>query len=65
MRKVTMNLPASLIDGLAERENKSLTEIVREALKAYRHARAYEALRKMRGKVKFDLNVDELREDRD
>jgi len=61
-RKVTMNLPVSLIDGLPEREHKTLTEIVREALKEYHHRRACQELLEMRGKVDFLLSYEELKD---
>lgn len=65
MRKITINLPAALIDGLAEREGRPLTEIMREALKAYRHARACDALRSLRGKGGLSMSYEELKELRD
>lgn len=64
-RKITVNLPVSLLDSLVESENRSLTEILREALKDYRHRRACEALIAMRGKVDFDLTYEEIKRDRE
>lgn len=64
-RKITVNLPVSLIDGLAESENKSLTEVLRDALKQYRQKRACEALIKLRGTGGLMLTYEELKELRD
>jgi len=64
-RKITVNLPASLIDGLMAREDKSLTEVIREALKQYQHHRACQELLAMRGKGGFLLSYEELKELRD
>ena len=65
MRKITINLPASLVDGLGEDENKTLTQVVQDALKQYRHKRACEALMKLRGTGGLMLTYEELKELRD
>lgn len=65
LKKVTINLPASLIDKTLSHNDKNLTEAIREALKAYNHARACNALKRLRGKVKFSLSYDQIKEDRE
>lgn len=64
-RKITVNLPASLIDGLVEREEKSLTEILREALQLYRRKTLFTQLESRRGKVDFGATWQELKHDRE
>lgn len=62
-RKITVNLPLSLIDGLAE--EKSLTETIREALELYRRRLIFAKLEKRRGKIDFGATWQELKEDRE
>lgn len=64
-RKITVNLPASLIDGLAEGENKSLTEILREALELYQRKVLFGKLEAKRGQIDFGVSWQELKEDRE
>lgn len=62
MRKVTMNLPASLVESATEVLGKgNLTEAVREALKEALHREACKELLAMRGKVKFAYDWKQLR----
>ena len=61
IRKVTVNLPARLLEGT----ELGTTELIREALKWYRHKLACEALLALRGKVKFGMTYQELKELRD
>ncbi len=64
-RKITINLPVSLIDPLLQDGKLSLTETIKTALKEYSQRRACEELLNMRGKVKFLLSSQELKELRD
>lgn len=64
-RKITVNLPASLITPLPGEENINLTEIIKQALREYRNRKAWLALKELRGKVKFDLTYEEMKEDRE
>jgi hypothetical protein len=43
---------------------EGVTETVRKGLELLRRAHAYRQMEKLRGKVKFDFSVDELRDDR-
>ncbi len=65
IRKITVNLPAALVDAVMKYNDKSQTEVFCEALENYRRARAYKALRELRGKVKFLVTYEELKELRD
>jgi hypothetical protein len=65
IRKITINLPASLIDPLLADYPKGQTELIREALTQLKRKRACERLRSLRGKVKFSLTYDQIKEDRE
>lgn len=64
-RKITVNLPVSLIESFTRDKNSNLTETIKQALIEYRHQRACRELLEMRGKVKFMLTAEELKELRD
>jgi hypothetical protein len=64
MRKITAHLPADLLDQAREATGKGITETLRIALEHLAVSKAYAEFRKMRGKVKLSIDLDELREDR-
>ena len=64
-RKITINLPASLIDKTMAYNDKSMSETIREALREYNHRRACKTLMALRGKIQFDLTYEEIKEDRE
>lgn len=61
MRKITVNLPAKLLEGM----DMGATELIQKALKEYRHRWACDMLRQMRGKVKFDITYAQLKKERE
>jgi hypothetical protein len=63
MRKVTVMLPRDLVEKAKTASGLGLTPVIREGLEAVVRREAYEALRKMRGKVKFSIDLAELRRD--
>jgi len=63
VRKVTVLLPRDLVDQALAATGLGLTPTIRKGLEKVAAAEAYEGLRRRRGKVKFSINVDELRED--
>ncbi|MDX2072756.1 MAG: hypothetical protein SFX19_00130 [Alphaproteobacteria bacterium] len=65
IRKITINLPASLIDMAMLGSEKSLTETIREALKRYAHHLACQELLALKGKVKFSLTYEQMKALRD
>lgn len=65
MRKVTMMLPADLIERALKVTGKGLTPTVRESLEQTARSAVYARIRAMRGKLKVDLDLDRLREDRE
>jgi len=65
MKKVTIVLPRDLIQKAQKATGKNLTSTVKQGLKVLSASQAYDALRKLRGKIKLDVDLDELRKDRD
>lgn len=63
MRKITANLPNSLLEKAMNATGENLTDTLKKGLKMVTAAKAFEEARKLRGKVKFDINLKELRED--
>ncbi|MES1156642.1 MAG: hypothetical protein ABUL73_02575 [Alphaproteobacteria bacterium] len=63
MKKITVEVPVETLDAVLQ-DGGSLTEAVREALKAYAQRKAYERLLSLQGKVKVDINLDALRKDK-
>ena len=57
-------LPADLVKRATNATGLGLTPTIRKGLESIAAAEAFDGLRRMRGKVKLSLNVDELRQDR-
>ncbi len=64
-RKITVNLPVSLIESFTRDKKTNLTETIKQALIEHRQRLAYQELLDMEGKVKFMLTAEELKELRD
>lgn len=63
LKKVTVMLPAHLLERATMATGKGIEATIREGLEALVSSHAYEGLRGLRGKVKLSINVDELRRD--
>jgi hypothetical protein len=63
LQKVTVMLPKSLIEKATQISGVGLTPTLRQGLEKIVMADGYARTRQLRGKVKFSINVDELRED--
>lgn len=63
-RKITVELPADLIQKAQNSTGESLTATIRIGLELVAASRAASELRRLRGKVKFSIDLRELREDR-
>jgi hypothetical protein len=63
-QKVTAHIPVNLLHEAQAATGKGITETIKIALTQLAHASAYEALRKMRGKVNFSIDLEDLRKDR-
>lgn len=64
-RKVTVILPTELLRRAQKSTGKGITPTIRRGLELVAAANAYDQLRELRGKVKFSVDLDSLREDRD
>jgi hypothetical protein len=65
MQKVTVMLPKSLVDSATQSTGLGITPVIRQGLENVIAAQSLKRLRSRRGKVRFTINVNELRKDRD
>jgi hypothetical protein len=63
-QKITAHLPVDLLHEAQSVTGKGITETLKIALQQLARANAYEDLRKMKGKIKFSVDLDELRKDK-
>ena len=63
-RKITVRIPDDLLERAQRASGRGLTATVRDGLRLVAAAEAYKGLRRLRGKVKFSLDLTRLREDR-
>jgi hypothetical protein len=63
-RKITVLVPEDLLVSAQKETGTGVTETVREGLKNLASRRAQRELLALRGKVKFSLTWEELKEDR-
>jgi hypothetical protein len=61
LRKVTVNLPEEALDRAMRITGKGLTPTLIEALEELERRQKRSALRALRGKVKFELDLDRTR----
>jgi hypothetical protein len=64
LRKVTVLLPADLVRRASKATGLGLTATIRTGLESITAGEAFGGLRRLRGKLKLSLRVDELRQDR-
>lgn len=64
MRKITVSLPAALVEASLHVSGKGLTETISDALTQARQRWAAQALLQMRGKLDLEIDLATLREDR-
>ena len=63
--KVTIELPKALLKNAQSETGEGITATIREGLRLLASRRTQRELMAYRGKVKFSINLNELREDRD
>ena len=63
LQKITVLLPRDLVKRATQASGQGLTPTIRQGLEAVARAEAFQALRRLRGKVRFSIGVDQLRED--
>jgi len=64
-RKITAFLPAELLTTAQTYTGSGVTDTLRIALERLNHAEWSKRMLALRGKVHFDVDLDELREDRE
>lgn len=64
IQKITVHIPRDLLQIAQKATHKNITETVREGLERVATDTIYENLRRHRGKVKFSIDFNKLREDR-
>jgi hypothetical protein len=65
MRKITVQVPEDVLEKAQAYTGEGVTQTVTAALKRLASIQAQQELLKLRGKVKFGLSLEQLREDRD
>jgi len=65
-RKITVHLPAELVEAAQAATGAGVTETVRQGLEKLKRERFYSMMKALRGKVDFsDFDLDDLREDKE
>lgn len=64
VRKITVHVPDDLLKKAQRETGEGVTETVRRGLTLVAASSAYERLRRMRGTVRLDIDIDDLRADR-
>ena len=63
-KKITVDVPEDLLRRAQESSGQGITATIRTGLQLVAATGAYEALRRLRGRVRFSVDWRELREDR-
>ncbi len=63
-RKITVEIPASLLEKAQRASGAGITQTVRTGLKLLAASETYARLRKLRGKVRFTRTLADLKADR-
>ena len=65
MRKITAFIPISLLETAQANTGEGVTETIRIALEKLNHVAWSRRMLELRGKVKFEFDLEDLREDRE
>lgn len=63
-KKITVEVPEELLRKAQRSTGEGVTSTIRRGLALLAASRAYDELRKMRGRVRFSIDLEKLREDR-
>ena len=63
-KKITVHVQEDLLRKAQKSTGQGITETIRRGLQLVAASESYEALRRLRGKVRFSIDVERLREDR-
>lgn len=61
VRKITVNIPAGVLEAATRITGKGVTATVLEGLAELRKREMRSALRRLKGKVRFELDLDATR----
>jgi hypothetical protein len=64
VRKITVDVPEVLLEKAQEATGLGITQTVRTGLQLVAASQAYDRLLELRGKFKFSLTWEELKDDR-
>ncbi len=64
IKKITAHLPEDLLARAQKATGEGITETLRRGLQLVSAGEAYDNLRRLRGKVKFSIDLKKLRDDR-
>jgi Arc/MetJ-type ribon-helix-helix transcriptional regulator len=64
MRKITVEVPEELLAAAQAYTGEGISETVRAGLRRLATVQAQQEARRLRGKIRFSLSLDELRYDR-
>jgi hypothetical protein len=64
VRKITVEVPADLLEKAQQSSGSGITQTVRTGLQLVAASRTYARLRQLRGKVRFARTLAELKADR-
>jgi hypothetical protein len=60
-RRVTANLPTDLLDAAMEATGRGITETIVEGLTQVQRRRFYDRAMALRGQLKLEINLDQVR----
>ena len=63
-KKITVHVQEDLLKKAQKSTGQGITETIRRGLQLVAASESYEALRRLRGKVKFSIDLKSLKEDR-
>lgn len=63
-RKITVEVPEDLLRKAQRSTGEGITSTIRRGLALLAASSAYDELRRLRGAVRFSIDLDELRRDR-
>ena len=63
-RKITVEIPADLLERAQRASGGGITQTVRTGLQLVAASQAYAKLRRLRGKVRFEATLEDLKADR-
>ncbi len=64
IQKISAHLPKILLHEAQTITHKGITDTIKQGLEALIKIQAYENLRELRGKVKFSIDINELRKNK-